>query len=112
VDIGTKLVARSALEWRGWLEEHCDTARDIWLVLYKKSSKKTGITFDEAVVEAICFGWVDSKLKGIDSDSYALRFTPRRKGANWSETNRMHAARCIAEGRMREQGRRVLPADL
>ena len=85
--------------------------RDIWLVFYKRGSGKHGISLSEAIEEALCFGWVDSQMKGIDALSYALRFTPRGKRSSWSATNRELARRLIREGRMSERGRTALPAD-
>jgi uncharacterized protein YdeI (YjbR/CyaY-like superfamily) len=111
VNIGTKLYVETADEWRGWLEEHADVERDIWLVFYKKGREKRGIVLSEAIEEALCFGWVDSQMKGIDALSYALRFTPRGKRSSWSPANRDLARRLIREGRMSERGRAALPAD-
>lgn len=111
MDIGKRLYVESAEEWRGWLETRCATERDIWLVLYKKGSVKRGITLPEAIEEALCFGWVDSQLKGIDAESYALRFTPRGKHSRWSAGNRELAQRLIHEGRMSDRGRAALPSD-
>jgi uncharacterized protein YdeI (YjbR/CyaY-like superfamily) len=56
----------------------------------------------ESVDEALCFGWIDSSMKPIDDEKYALRYTPRRKGSNWSESNKKRAARLIEQGRMNE----------
>jgi uncharacterized protein YdeI (YjbR/CyaY-like superfamily) len=81
-------------------------------VYYKKGSGKTGISYDESVEEALCFGWVDGQTKGLDEARYAGRFTPRRLGSNWSASNRERVARLLSQGRMTEAGRRVLPADL
>ncbi len=112
MQIGTKLQAETAEEWRTWLEHHGDTEREIWLVFFKKSAGKDGLSFHDAVLEALCFGWVDSQLKGIDNETYALRFTPRRKGAHWSATNRRLVAFLISEGRMRPGGLQSLPEDI
>src|SRR5947209_431820 len=111
MDIGTRLSVGSAKEWRGWLEAHSASERDIWVVFYKKGSGKRGITLPEAIEEALCFGWVDSQLKGIDAESYALRFTPRGKNSHWSAANRDLARRLLHEGRMSDRGRAALPPD-
>lgn len=111
MDVGTKLYAGSPEEWRKWLEAHSASERDIWLVFYKKGSEKRGVTLSAAIEEALCFGWVDSQLKGIDAESYALRFTPRGKNSRWSARNRELAARLLREGRMSDRGRAALPAD-
>ena len=86
--------------------------KEIWLVQYKKATKKPSISYVEAVEEAICFGWIDGFEKGMDSERYATRFTPRRPRSNWTETNKERARRLIAEGRMTEAGLACLPADV
>lgn len=111
MNVGTKLSAGSASEWRAWLEQNGDSARDIWLVLYKKSSGKGGLAFMEALEEALCFGWIDSQMKGLDAESYALRFTPRRARARWSAGNLDLARRLVREGRMTQRGLVALPPD-
>jgi uncharacterized protein YdeI (YjbR/CyaY-like superfamily) len=112
VDIGEKLAVSTREEWRDWLERHGQERREIWLVLYKKAAKKRGVDIGEAIQEALCFGWIDSQMKGIDAESYALRFTPRRAKSPWSEANRALARQLLAEGRMSDAGRAVLPPDL
>ncbi len=94
------------------LQKLHDTKKEIWLVQYKKAAKKPSINYVEAVEEAICFGWIDGLEKGIDTERYALRFTPRRPKSNWTETNKERARRLIAEGRMTEAGRATLPVDI
>jgi uncharacterized protein YdeI (YjbR/CyaY-like superfamily) len=112
MDIGETVRVRSRAEWRTWLSRHHADRQEIWLVYYKKGSGEAGISYDESVEEALCFGWVDGQTKGLDAASYAGRFTPRRPGSNWSPSNRERAARLVREGRMTEAGKRVLPADL
>jgi uncharacterized protein YdeI (YjbR/CyaY-like superfamily) len=113
MDIGETLLVASPEEWRAWLTRHYQDRKDIWLVFYKKSSGRTGgITYDEAVEEALCFGWIDSQTKSIDAESFALRFTPRRPRGNWSATNRAAVVRLAVEGRMTEAGKAALPPDL
>ena len=111
MDIGTKLYVSSAEEWRHWLELHGASEPDIWLIFHKKGSGKRGITLPEAVDEALCFGWVDSQMKGIDVESYALRFTPRGRRSGWSATNREKARILIRQRRMSDTGRAALPSD-
>lgn len=111
MDIGTKLYAGSAQEWRAWLEANGATEPDIWLVLYKQGTGRGGVRYGEAVEEALCFGWIDGQMKGMDSESYALRFSPRRKRGSWSATNRELAHRLIEQGRMAQAGRDALPSD-
>ncbi len=109
MEIGEKLLVRSRVEWRRWLiRNHADKG-EIWLVYHKKSSGKGGITYDESVEEALCFGWIDGQTKSIDKDSYAGRFTPRRPGSPWSASNIDRATRLLDEGRMAEPGIAALP---
>ncbi len=112
MDVGQTLQVRSRAEWRAWLSRHHADRREIWLVYYKKGSTKAGIRYDESVEEALCFGWVDGQTKGLDAESYAGRFTPRRPGSNWSASNRERVARLLRQGLMTDAGKRVLPPDL
>jgi len=75
---GRPLCFKSGREWRAWLEKNHATATEAWLLHYKKNSGKTSIGYGEALEEALCFGWIDGKEKGIDAESYAIRFSPRR----------------------------------
>ena len=112
MDIGETLAVTSRAEWRDWLETHSGTYKDIWLVYFKKSSGKTGIAYEDSVEEALCFGWIDGQMKSMDSERYAIRFTPRKPRSKWSETNRALALRLMREGRMAEAGKAALPPDL
>jgi uncharacterized protein YdeI (YjbR/CyaY-like superfamily) len=78
---------KSGDEFREWLEENHNKAREIWVGYYKKNSGKTGITWQESIDQALCYGWIDSIVKKIDEDTYANRFTPRRSGSAWSQIN-------------------------
>jgi uncharacterized protein YdeI (YjbR/CyaY-like superfamily) len=94
----------TAEEWRAWLEENHSSTEDVWLMIYKKHAETPSVTVQQAMQEAICFGWIDSSMQPIDEERYALRFTPRRKTSNWSERNKGWAAQLIEEGRMTEAG--------
>ena len=91
-------------EWRGWLEEHHNKEREIWLVYYKKHTCEPRIPYDDAVEEAICFGWIDSIIKRIDENTYCQKFTPRRKNSKWSEKNIERAKKMIEKGKMTRTG--------
>jgi len=78
---------KSADEFRTWLEENHAKARELWVGYYKKGSGKIGITLQESIDQALCYGWIDGIVKKVDEDSYANRFTPRRPDSAWSETN-------------------------
>ena len=91
-------------EWRSWLEENHDKCKSIWLIYYKKDSGKPRVPYDDAVEEALCFGWIDSTVRRIDEEKYAQRFTPRNTDSWWSETNIARMEKLIKEGRMTEAG--------
>ena len=96
----------SSRAWRAWLEENHDSADEVWLKIAKKSSGLASVTFDQALDEALCFGWIDVKKRGLDEQWYALRFTPRRPGSSWSRTNRERIERLLADGKVHPAGRR------
>jgi len=90
--------------FRAWLEEHHETATELWVGLYKKGSGRPSITWPEAVDEALCFGWIDSVRRSIDDDSYVNRFTPRKPDSNWSAVNARRVGELMKQGRMRPAG--------
>jgi len=90
--------------WRRWLERHHATSRGVWLVFYKKSTGRKGLSYEDAVEEAISFGWIDSVIRRIDDETYGQRFTPRGAKSTWSATNIRRAEKMIREGRMTEAG--------
>jgi uncharacterized protein YdeI (YjbR/CyaY-like superfamily) len=90
--------------WRSWLAENHDTAKEIWLVFYKKHAGKAGLTYVEALEEALCFGWIDGILKRIDEEKHTIRFSPRKKNSIWSQQNKKRVGKLIREGRMTEAG--------
>jgi uncharacterized protein YdeI (YjbR/CyaY-like superfamily) len=106
------LYVRDRTEWRAWLEEHHASEREVWLVYYKKHTEKKRIPYDDAVEEAICFGWIDSIVKTLDGDRYLQKFTPRVNTGKWSRINLERVKKVIREGRMTEAGRSKLPPDL
>ncbi len=87
-----------------WLRENHATETELWLKIYKKSSGIQTILWGEAVIEALCWGWIDGIKKSLDDQAYLQRFTPRRKRSNWSLRNRQHVEKLLAEGRMEEAG--------
>jgi uncharacterized protein YdeI (YjbR/CyaY-like superfamily) len=92
--------------WRAWLEQFGMSKTEIWLVLLKRHVPEPSVTYDEAVEEALCFGWIDGILKRIDDRSHAVRFSPRKPRSIWSQSNKARVARMIAEGRMTPTGMR------
>jgi uncharacterized protein YdeI (YjbR/CyaY-like superfamily) len=91
-------------EWRIWLQKNHAKADEVWLVLQKKNSKKTGLRYSEAIEEALCYGWIDSKMNRIDEDTFRQRFSPRRKNSIWSRRNKEMATQLIKDGRMARAG--------
>ena len=91
-------------EWRDWLAANHDRAVGVWLVYYKKFSGKASITYEAAVEEALCFGWVDSQGNKLDDERTMLYFAPRQAGSGWSQPNKERVERLIAGGRMTPAG--------
>ncbi len=91
-------------EWRAWLEANHTRGEGVWLISYKKATGKPRIEYDEAVEEALCFGWVDSRPNKLDDERAMLWFAPRKAGTGWSKPNKERVARLIAAGRMAEAG--------
>ena len=95
---------RSRKEWRAWLQAHHAKESEIWLTHYRVSSSQPGVRHQEAVEEALCFGWIDGQLKKIDDERYKLRYSPRRPNSPWSRINREKAEKLIRSGRMTAAG--------
>jgi len=91
-------------EWRAWLTENYQSETEVWLIYYKKHTGRPRISYDHAVEEALCFGWIDSIGKRMDDERFAQKFTPRRDSAKWSELNKRRMRKLIREGRMTEAG--------
>ena len=91
---------RNAKEWRRWLEKNHARSQGEWVYMYKKGAGRTGLRYREALDEALCFGWIDGQIKAIDAEKFRQRWTPRQPGSVWSQVNKSHARRLIAEGRM------------
>jgi uncharacterized protein YdeI (YjbR/CyaY-like superfamily) len=96
-------------KWRRWLERNHARKTGVWLVTYKKSAGKPRIEYDEALDEAICFGWIDSKVKAVDDERTSLYFAPRRPKSNWTDGNRARFERLEAAGLMTAAGRAAYP---
>lgn len=95
---------RTPADWRRWLEKHHATAREIHVGLYKRHASHKGIGYEQALEEALCWGWIDGVTRTIDDERWVIRFTPRRKGSYWSARNVARAERLMAEGRMASPG--------
>ena len=91
-------------QWREWLSGHHAAEAEVWLIFYKKETSKPTIGYEDAVEEALCFGWIDSIIKKIDDARYARKFTPRKDNSKWSALNKKRANKMIKEGRMTDVG--------
>jgi uncharacterized protein YdeI (YjbR/CyaY-like superfamily) len=91
-------------DWAAWLADHHASTDEVWVKIYKKSSGVPSIDWGQAVVEALAWGWIDGVKKSVSETEWGQRFTPRKAGSAWSQTNRAHAERLIAAGRMRPAG--------
>ncbi len=91
-------------EWRRWLEKNSTSAEELWMIIYKKHTGIPCIPYTEAVEEALCFGWIDGKIKRINDEYFIQRYTPRRPGSRWSKYNIERIKRLIKEGRMTQYG--------
>jgi uncharacterized protein YdeI (YjbR/CyaY-like superfamily) len=94
----------SPAEWRAWLERHHASANEVFVGYWKKATAKPSLTWSQAVDEALCFGWIDGVLRGVDDERHIQRFTPRKPTSNWSAINIAKVERLRAEGRMRPAG--------
>ena len=94
----------SPAEFGAWLERHHETETELWIGYWKKATGKPSLTWSQAVDEALCFGWIDGVLRGIDDQRHIQRFTPRKPASNWSAVNIAKVERLRAEGRMRPAG--------
>ena len=104
MNLGKTFYAKNRKEWRAWLAKHHRTAPEIWLVYYKKDSGTPRIPYNHAVDEALCYGWIDSLVKSIDTRRYAQRFSPRKSTSALSAMNRERVRRLIAAKRMTKAG--------
>jgi len=94
-----------------WLQDNHRRADEVWLAFTKKASGKQTLTIVQAVEEALCFGWIQSRLKPLDSGRFAVRFSPRREDSSWSLPNLKRARKLIEQGRMTEAGMAALPPE-
>jgi uncharacterized protein YdeI (YjbR/CyaY-like superfamily) len=104
VEIGRTLQARNRAEWRRWLARNHLSRPEVWLVYHNKASGRPCVSYNEAVEEALCFGWIDSTVKKVDAHRRVQRFTPRKPGSPLSAMNKERARRLIAQGSMTRAG--------
>jgi uncharacterized protein YdeI (YjbR/CyaY-like superfamily) len=102
------LHARSRDEWRNWLEDNGQTEKAVWAIIYQQRSRVPSVRFHDAIVDALCYGWVDSRAAPRDEESCYLLFSPRNPKSTWGRTNRARAEEMIRQGLMRPPGLAVI----
>src|SRR6266496_294518 len=96
--------AQTLAKWRAWLAKHHDSESEVWLIFHKRHTGVASIDYQDALDEALCFGWVDSLIKRLDDRRYARKFTPRIADSRWSAINRKRYAQLKATGRLTPAG--------
>jgi uncharacterized protein YdeI (YjbR/CyaY-like superfamily) len=99
-----EVFAEDRATWRAWLETHHATSGGAWLVTWRTGSGRKGLPYEDAVEEALCFGWVDSTAGTVDDERGKLYFAPRKPTSGWAATNKARVERLIADGRMAPAG--------
>jgi uncharacterized protein YdeI (YjbR/CyaY-like superfamily) len=107
----TTLRVRSRSQWRAWLEKHHASSPGIWFVFYKAHTRMKSLPYEDTVREALCFGWIDSLVKRLDDDRYAVKITPRQPASKWSDINRKRWAELKAAGLLTSSGLAAAPTD-
>jgi uncharacterized protein YdeI (YjbR/CyaY-like superfamily) len=97
-------------QWRAWLEANHASFSGVWLTVAKKGSRRSTLTYDAAVEEALCWGWIDSTVNRLDAERTKQLYTPRHRGSTWAVSNKRRVERLIAEGRMQTAGLAVVEA--
>jgi len=100
--------AKSRKEWRSWLKKNGEKEQSVWLIIYRKGAEKESVYYEEAVEEALCFGWIDSKPNKRDDESFYQFFAKRNPKSNWSKINKERVARLTDEGLMTDKGLKVI----
>ncbi len=100
--------AKTRKEWRKWLEKNHQSEKSVWLIIYHKDSETKSVYYDEAVEEAICFGWIDSKPNKRDENSYYQFFAKRNPKSNWSKVNKEKVAKLLKQGLIHSSGLEII----
>jgi uncharacterized protein YdeI (YjbR/CyaY-like superfamily) len=100
LDEAKLLYLTNRTEWRDWLKKHYKSEKEVWLVYYKKHTGKPRVAYNDAVEEALCFGWIDSTAKSIDQDRFAQRFTPRNPKTPYSQANKERLMELVRQGKV------------
>ena len=108
MEITKTLYVTNRKDWRKWLHEHYKTEKEIWLVYYKKATGKPRIVYNDAVEEALCFGWIDSILKSLDKERSAQRFSPRKPKSKYSPANKERLRKLLKQRKVIKEVRETL----
>lgn len=108
MNIGKTLYLTDRKAFRKWLKQNHKTEKDIWLIFYRKDSGKSRLPYNDAVEEALCFGWIDSIIKKIDDEKFAQRFSPRKKNSVLSDLNKERVKRLIKQKKMTAAGLKAI----
>ncbi len=103
-----RFTPKSRMSWRAWLDENHAAKTEIWLVFYKRHTGKSTLSYNDAVEEALCFGWIDGVKRSIDDERYMHRFSPRKADSKWSKLNKKRTERMLKDGKMMGAGRRAM----
>ena len=98
------LYIKTRSQWRSWLSKNHDKSSGIWLVFYKKHTNKPTLEYEDAVEQALCFGWIDSIIRKLDDEKYLRKFTPRKVNSQWSQLNKTRVKKLIGQGLMTKAG--------
>ena len=109
---GETLCVVNREDFRKWLAQHHQSKTEIWLIFYYKSTGKPTIPYNDAVEEAICYGWIDSQQNLMDDERFVRRFSPRHRQSRWSRYNKARALKMLREGKMTPAGMAVLPTEI
>lgn len=104
LDSFQRYYAKNRQEWHEWLSKNHETSPGVWLIYHKKNSDKVSVEYEDAVQEALIFGWIDSKVNALDEKRYMQVFTPRKPGSIWAKSNKKRVKRLIEKGLMKPAG--------
>lgn len=110
MDDAERFHPESLQQWREWLAEHHARGHGVWLVSWRRESGRQAVEYEQSVLEALCFGWIDSTQKVLDDERVMMWFAPRRPRSTWVRSNKERVARLEAEGRMQPAGRALVEA--
>ncbi|MBN1302218.1 MAG: YdeI/OmpD-associated family protein [Melioribacteraceae bacterium] len=105
-----RLFFNDSAGWRKWLKENYDKETEVWLIFYNKKSGETGMGYEAAVEEALCYGWIDSIIRKVNDYTYLRKFTPRKEKSKWSDLNKTRVEKLIKNKKMTPVGLRLIEA--